>query len=57
MPWSPARRKALGPGILEAARLKAELEAALAEWQPREANKLSDAIEDVLDQLEKAFVA
>ena len=57
LPWSPARRKALGPGILEAARLKAELEAALAEWQPREANKLSDAIEDVLDQLEKAFVA
>lgn len=47
----------LGTGIREAARLKQELEAALADWQPREANVLSDQLEDVLDNLERAFVA
>lgn len=57
LPWSEARRKALGPGILEAARIKEDIEAALADWQPRDANKLSDKLEDVLDQLERAFVA
>ena len=41
----------------EAARLKQALENALADWQPREANILSDKLEDVLDTLEKAFVA
>ncbi|QCC84598.1 hypothetical protein DDIC_01615 [Desulfovibrio desulfuricans] len=57
LPWSQARRTAIGPGILEAARIKADIETALADWQPREANKLSDTLEDVLDQLEQAFVA
>ena len=57
LPWSEARRKAMGPGIEEAARLKQALENAMADWQPREANILSDKLEDVLDTLEKAFVA
>ncbi|MBB5143072.1 MULTISPECIES: hypothetical protein [Desulfovibrio] len=57
LPWSEARRKAMGPGIEEAARIKQALENALADWQPREANILSDKLEDVLDNLEKAFVA
>ena len=57
LPWSEARRKAMGPGIEEAARLKQALENALADWQPREANISSDKLEDVLDTLEKAFVA
>ena len=57
LPWSEARRKAMGPGIEEAAHLKQALENALADWQPREANILSDKLEDVLDTLEKAFVA
>lgn len=57
MKWSKARQEALGPGIREAARLKQNLEKALADWQPREANVLSDQLEDVLDQLEQAFVA
>ena len=57
MTWSTARQDAGGPGIREAARLKQELEAALADWQPREANVLSDQLEDVLDSLERAFVA
>lgn len=57
MKWSKNRQDVMGPGIREAARLKKELEAALADWQPREANALSDQLEDVLDQLEQAFTA
>lgn len=57
LPWSEARRAVLGPGIHKAARLKAELEAALADWDPGKANRLSDQLEDVLDDMEKAFVA
>jgi hypothetical protein len=56
LPWSAARRAALGPGIRKAATLKRELEAALADWQPQQANRLSDELEDVLDELEHAFV-
>ena len=52
-----ARRASAEAAAAEAAKLKADLETALANWEPRDANKLSDAIEDVLDQLEKAFVA
>ncbi|MDO5483404.1 MAG: hypothetical protein Q4F27_00710 [Desulfovibrionaceae bacterium] len=57
MNWSPARREKMGPGIREAARLKAEIEKALADWDPRSANRLSDELEDVLEKLEKDFVA
>ena len=56
LPWSEERRTVMGPGIREAARLKAGLEAALADWQPGEANRLSDELEDTLDRLERAFV-
>ena len=55
MKWSEARKQAMGPGIREAARLKAELEAALADWDPRKANGLSDDLEDALDALERAY--
>ncbi len=56
LPWSEARKNALGPGICEAARLKTELELMLSDWNPREANRLSDALEKVLDTLEQNFV-
>lgn len=55
MKWSEARKLGMGPGIHEAARLKAEIEAALADWEPRKANALSDALEDALDALERAY--
>lgn len=55
MKWSEARKRGMGPGIREAARLKAELEAALADWDPRRANALSDDLEDALDALERAY--
>lgn len=57
MKWSDARKAAMGADIREAARLKKELEAAIADWQPREANHLSDQLEDVLDRLEQRFIA
>ena len=57
LPWSEERRRALGPGIHEAARLKTQLEAMLADWNPHEANRLSEELEGVLDRLEHNFVA
>ncbi len=57
MGWSEARKKAMGPGIHEAARLRSEIDKALADWNPRKANSLSDELEDVLDALERDYVA
>ncbi|MBQ4568168.1 MAG: hypothetical protein IJA79_08615 [Desulfovibrio sp.] len=57
MDWSAARRQNMGAGIREAARLRTAIGAALADWDPRTANRLSDELEDVLDDLEKSFVA
>ena len=46
--------EALGEKAGRAAELKSELEQALADWNAREANALSERIEDLLDDLEKA---
>ena len=56
MDWSEKRRAALGPGIGEAQKLKEGIEKALADWNPREANVLSEKLERVLDELERVFV-
>lgn len=53
--WPDNRKKVLGPEIRKAALLRVELENALADWDPRKANRLSDEIEDSLDALENAF--
>ncbi len=55
MPWSEVRRENLGPGITKAKQLAQALEDALANWDPRLANTLSDDLEDVLASLEKNF--
>lgn len=57
MKWSEARKTAMGPRIREAARIRSEIERALADWEPRKANELSNQLEDVLDGLERVFVA
>lgn len=57
MKWSDARKEAMGPGIREAARLRGELETALSDWDPRKANELANRLEDVLDGLERVYVA
>lgn len=56
MKWSDARKKAMGPGIEQAARIREDLDRALADWDPRKANELSNQLEDVLDALERAYV-
>lgn len=50
--WKDDLRKTLGPGIARATQLKESLEQALADWNPREANTLSDQLEGALDDLE-----
>lgn len=56
MKWSDATKMALGPGIKEAAKIRGEIEEALADWDPRRANDLSNQLEDALDRLERAYI-
>ena len=46
--------EALGEKARRAAALKSELEEALADWDARKANGLSERLEDLLDDLEKS---
>ena len=55
MNWSDKRKEAMGPGIRECAAIRSELERALADWEPRKANELSDRLEKALDALELAW--
>ena len=57
MKWSDARKAAMGPGIEKVAEIRREIEKALSDWNPRQANELSNQLEDALDQLERAYVA
>ena len=57
MDWPQARKDRMGAGISRCAQLKQEIEEALANWDPRAANSLSDRLEDELDKLEQASVA
>ncbi len=57
MDWPQARKDRLAAGIGRCAQLKQEIEEALAVWDPRTANALSDTLEDELDKLEQASVA
>lgn len=44
---------ALADGLQRAAGLKSQLESAVGDWKPSDANTLSDKLEDLLDELEK----
>ncbi len=55
MDWSQERRDALGQDIKKAVATVQELEEALADWDARKANALSDTLEDILDSLEKHY--
>lgn len=51
--WKDDIRSKLGSGIQQAAELSSRLQDALAEWNPREANTLSNQLEAALDDLER----
>lgn len=54
--WPESRREALRQGIGEAAAIRDAINTALADWDPRKANELSNRLEDVLDKLERDYV-
>lgn len=54
--WPKARKDAIGPGIRKAESLRVEIEKALADWEPAKANRLSDELEDTLDELERIYI-
>ena len=52
MDWPQSVKDSLRPGVERAPKLKAQLEDALADWDPRRADKLSYELEEVLDLTE-----
>ena len=54
MDWPEACKASLKPHLEHISSLKARLEGALADWDPRRANSLSDEIEDALDLAERS---
>lgn len=55
MKWPKERCDALKPGIERAVDMLQRIEGALANWDPRAANALSDELEEELDKLEAAY--
>ncbi len=55
MGWPEARVKALKGGLDKCLDIKKRLENALADWDPRKAQALSEELETVLDAMEQNF--
>lgn len=55
MEWPAERRAALKPGLEKALDTQRRLEDALANWDARQANRLSDELEAILDDMEAAY--
>lgn len=51
--WPKDVADRLRPGIARIGEIRIRLEQALADWNPREANRLSDVLEDELSLLEE----
>ncbi len=56
MPWPEKRKEVLGPNIIKAVDVMRNLEHALAGWDAREAHKLSEDLEDILNILEQDYI-
>ena len=52
MNWPSSLKDSLAPGLARVVATKDQLEGALADWDPRRAEKLSNALEDALDAVE-----
>jgi hypothetical protein len=52
MNWPAPLKDSLTPGLERVVAIRDQLEGALADWDPRRADKLSNALEDALDAVE-----
>jgi len=52
MDWPASLKDSIAPGLQRVITIKEQLEGALADWDPRRANKLSDELEEALDAVE-----
>ena len=52
MDWPAGLKNSLAPGLKRAIAIKDQLEGALADWDPRRADRLSHELEDALDAVE-----
>lgn len=53
--WPDDIRELTGEGLRQLAALRVQLDAALADWDPKTANRLTDQIEDLLTGIEKVL--
>ena len=52
MDWPASLTESIAPGLKRVVAIKDQLEGALADWDPRRANSLSNELEDALDAVE-----
>ena len=52
MDWPDYLKESIAPGLKRVVAIKDQLEGALADWEPRRANNLSNELEDALDVVE-----
>jgi len=52
MNWPATLKDSIAPGLKSAVAIKDRLEGALADWDPRRADRLSHELEDALDAVE-----
>ena len=52
MDWPVPLKDSIAPGLSRVVAIRDQLEGALADWNPRRANSLSNELEDALDAVE-----
>ena len=52
MDWPAPLKDSIAPGLKRVVAIKTQLEGALADWDPRRANSLSNDLEEALDAVE-----
>jgi len=52
MDWSDSLKDSIAPGLQRVVTIRNQLEGALADWDPRRANTLSNELENALDAVE-----
>jgi hypothetical protein len=52
MDWPASLKDSIAPGLKRVVAIKDQLEGALADWDPRRADSLSNELEDTLDAVE-----
>jgi hypothetical protein len=55
MDWPASLKDSIAPGLQRVVAIRDQLEGALADWDPRRANVLSNELENALDAVESSY--